>query len=488
MDDFQFDAPEENSLRLEEQDLRILKNILSSSLQANEFAGLYDHTLFIGGCLDFAKNVLSYVKMYKSPPTLKVLLEHAVSEDAKSKIATIWEEIQNVESDPNEFRYDLDKLKHRFKEHKLQGLKDIINSSNDIDLAIKQSKTQLDLIQQVSSGKKKTYIQKTLADYMPEFREDYTAKFNNKDYNRGILTGYSYFDHIKNGMSPGEMLLIGADTGLGKSMLLNNMALQMFLQKNTIYTPKEQFTKGYNVLLFSLEMPFNSMARRTMSRLADVNSYDLRDAKLSAYQLKSLAHAAKFLENYDNHFEIVDVPRGLTIDGIEERMQDAMTRYFPDIVVVDYLGLLEDPKSEGDDWLKLAHIAGKLHELGRLYGVIILSAVQLNRPNNKSTKDTSELIGIHRIGRSSGILHHANVAIQIECRHLEQNYSDMKYHVIKNRDGELGSGTFIKNFANSSITDSPEPYQPTINIDGYEDVLQNKDDITELLKKYKWNK
>ncbi len=820
----------DTELRLEEQDLRLLKTILTDPLSGIEFANTYDEKIFLGDSKWFAQSVLAYIKAYKTLPTKRVMLEHFQhSSQKQDNVATIWDSIFELEANPSEFKYDLDKLKNRFGEQRKQKLKDLLNSDLELEPLIKLVKDEVGVIEQVKKGQKQIYTQKTLKSYLSEFKQSYNDKYHNKELGRGILTGYSFLDYAKNGLMPSELMIIGGESGGGKmlpldtpiltptgfktmkdihpgdkifgqdgkaysvvaeseirtepgykfifndhteiisydehlwltldrkeqkdfyqhssskasfgtvrstkeivetlhsghrnnhaiplcesirfskkkllidpyvlgawlgdgskndgmitsadeeiislieskgyvlskktskyrqdgtldrsssyrfkglrsqlrlikvfknkhipqnylfgakeqrlallqglmdtdgyvskrgyiefvntnktlidgigflinslgekctitegqaklygrvtgpkwsvrfcpsfpafklqrklsrqktttklhkfryivkaerveavpmkciqvsspdhlylcgknlipthnSMLLNNMAIQMWMQNNTVFTPSDSFCKGYNVLYFSLEMPYEACARRTFARLADVPMYGIRDSCLNKFQLKGLHKALEFIDRYPYEFEIVDIPRGVTVDQIESRFQEACSRYHPDIIVVDYLGLLEDHGAEGDDWLKLGYIAGKLHELARAYNIVMLTAVQLNRASNKSKQDPSELIGMHRIGRSSLIMHHANIALQIESRKDEHTFSDLRYHIIKNRDGELGMHVLMKNFAHASVKDMDPPFEPKK--DEYGTILNREDveDISELLKQHNWGR
>jgi replicative DNA helicase len=226
-------------------------------------------------------------------------------------------------------------------------------------------------------------------------------------------------DYVTGGLQPAEMVIIGAETGGGKSMFLNNIAVQMWMQKNTIFTDPENYTKGCNIQYFSLEMPFRACFRRTVARLSDLPVYGIRDAKIANDKLDNLSKALKFTKKYPFEFEIVDIPRGATVDQIEERYLEAVDQgRAPDVIIVDYLGLMDAPGVGDEDWLKLGVISGRLHEFARMYDVIVLTAVQLNRAPNKMHLDSSELIGLHRIGRSALIMTHANIGIQIEIHIL----------------------------------------------------------------------
>jgi hypothetical protein len=246
------------------------------------------------------------------------------------------------------------------------------------------------------------------------------------------------------------MLLVGAESGGGKSMFLMNVAIQMWLQQNVIESFK--FTKGYNVLYFSLEMPYQDCLERVMARISMTPQKHIRDAKLEANDLTKMAEAVKFIERYPYEFEIVDIPRGATSESIELIFNEVKTRYTPDIVVVDYLGLMDYEEQNIDDWLKLGKISEKLHEFGRVHNVVMLSAVQLT-DIKRSGKGAEFNVGMHRIGRSSIIMHNANFGLQIEKRPNEENFPDAMIHFIKSRRTELTKGRVIKDFSRCALLD-----------------------------------
>lgn len=468
-------------LIIEEQDLRILKSVTSDLNCGLEFAQTYSEDLFFGDAKRLAKPVLSYLRAYKNLPTERVLIEHSRTKEDKQIISYLWQEVQKTDFDQSEFRYELDKIKNRYTVNKIQSLKDL-EFGEDLEQTIRRIQTELESVKQIRSGKAATFTQKTLKSYVPEFKKVYNDKYNDKTLGRGILTGYSFLDYVKNGLLPSDMVVIGGETASGKSVFLNNLAVQMWMQKNTLDTHPSEFTKGCNVLYFSLEMPYEMCARRTFGRLADVPLYALRDSTLNRSEMESMAKATSFIEKYPFEFEIVDIPRGVTVDQIEARFLDARQRFQPDVIVVDYLGLLEDHEAQGDDWLKLGFIAGKLHELARAYNIVMLTAVQLNRISSKNP-DHNEVVGMHRIGRSSLIMHNATVGIQIETRKDEHLFADFRYHIIKNRDGALGGHSLKKNFKNASLLDTEYVSDGIISTASDNDVQ----DISDLLAKYKWN-
>jgi len=412
---------------VDDQDLRVLKNVLEDKSLAAELFRSFDESMFIGSSKKIFKDVSDYFSTYKVPPTTRVLLENVEKDTSLyNEYSYVFSCLENIEVNHNEFKYDLDKICNRYKEHASLTFKKSIQSLKEHD-KIQEAARLYNKELEKASYKKQSHIQKPISEHLNEFKKDYNNKFNNKDSAHGIMTQYKYLDYITNGLQPAEMVIIGGETGAGKSQLLNNLAIQLWMEDNSVNS-RVDFKKGYNVLYFSLEMPYKQCFNRTVSRISELELYGIRDATLAPSEVEKLYKSCEFIEAYPYKFEIVDIPRGVTVEDIEERYLEAKSKFNPDIVVVDYLGLLEDKDATGDDWLKLGHIAGKLHELSRVYGCSMLTAVQLNR----LAKNSENRIGLHRFGRSSLIATHATLCLQIETRPDEQQFGDMVVHIIKN--------------------------------------------------------
>lgn len=487
-----FDEEDPGLASFQDQDLRVFKAITSDNRLALEFVNSHDPSVFLGDSKHVGKAIFDYIKAYKTAPTKRVLIDKYQSDSALTiKIENLFDALPSIDFNPGEYQYDLDKIKQNYAETKLNDLKDDLrfHDKENLDLTMGKMEKMLQEIKRVRQPAKRAYTQKSLDEFLPEFHEDYVAKIANPLLGQGVLTKYSYLDYVTNGLQPAEMLIVGGETSSGKSMFLNNLAVQMWMQGNTISTDPSQYIGGCNVLYFSLEMPYKACFKRTLSRLADVPMYGLRDSKLTKAETESLNLASRFIKKYSERgpkFEIVDIPRGVNTAQIEERFLEAKQKFdprYPIVIVIDYLGLMEDDSADGDDWLKLGKIAGKVHEFGRLYNVPILTAVQLNRPTKSKTTEPGENIGVHRIGRSSLIMHHANIGIQIETRKDEWLRDTFLYHIIKNRDGELGKHEISKRFANASIFDIPFIPPDRDDYGSYMSGFNDEDDISDQVKK-----
>lgn len=462
-------------MNFDDLDLSILKVLLTNKKYALEFVHESNERLFDPNLWRFAKVVIDYLRIYHEVPTRRVLIEKIKSVKNNAFLEHVEELLNKIEAfnyDSTEYKHDLEKLKTRFTQNLIVGLKDNLGSNAAIDLkkSIGDIQTTLSTIKNVHQAK--VYEQSTLKELTDDFKNKYVAKLKDPGFNAGIATGYSFIDFVTGGLRFGEMLLIGGETGSGKSAMLMNMAVNMWMQGNNI-DMESDFKQGYDVLFFSLEMPITDCHERVLARLGMLPQKSIRDAKLEGYEQKTLNKVLKFIKNYPWEFEIVDVPRGASIETVELIYNEVLNKgKKPKVVIIDYLSLMETKDKDDDsDWLRLGRVSETLHEFGRAHELVMLSAVQLSDPKMNGKGGESQ-IGLHRIGRSKMIMHNANFGLQIEKRPNEEQFPDMSIHMIKSRRTELTRGKIYKNFSCCALLNDPH----ITNTENY-----NPDDISDKI-------
>lgn len=447
----------------EELDLKILKGIIEDKVNALTYTYRYGNELFDEDSAFFAGLVLSYIKHYRAPPTRRTLRErHAGSDETLRVIDSSWDEIEALNYNIIEFSFDLEEMKNRFRHRAVEKVREQA-ASDDPDRPENPeeyfNKLSMEISKATSLDLERTHTQKPVGDYIDEFKDSYEIQLNNPGDTTEIKTGWSLIDSVYGGLAPGELIMFGGETGSGKSMCLNNIAKQIWMQENTLESIN--LTKGYNILYFSLEMSYRECFIRFLASLANVPQRSITKACLLHDEQKRVDKAYEFIKKHQENgyfFDIVDVPRNLTIEEVELRYHDAMMRYKPEVVIVDYMGLMHSKAlAKEQDWLKLGGISSSLHEFSRAYDCTMITAAQLTdlKRSNNSLKDDNKNVGVHRWGRSSLIMHNVNLGIQIETRLNENSFPDLKIHIVKNRKGPLAQGSFVKNFANASLIDVP---------------------------------
>ena len=402
---------------------------------------------------------------FKEIPTLNVVEEYLKKNYSKADFIAngikLFKELQELDLDPAEFTWYLEKLRTRYNDRVQRtcaaSMVKLIKDTNvdddkridEINNLIRKSVVTIDSIH-----KRHAYKEGSLSESAKDRATMYKQVEANPEIAQGVLTGFSEFDRITNGMRAGELILIGGPTSGGKSIVMHNMAVNAWLggHKPLEDVPTPEETKGRNVLYFSLEMPKEDQERRLDACMAGVPFNDIRDGKLSHEDKVKYFKVLKFQSQYSKIFHIVDMPRGATVRDIELKfieMKETQGVDF-DLVVVDYLGIMQPTVTQPQDWLNLGFTAEEMHEFARSYEVPVLSGTQVTRSKdpNKPQHTTD------RVARSDMIPSNANIIIQIGSRGEDEHTRlDMPMYITKNRNGEKTSFTLIKNFACMQVRD-----------------------------------
>lgn len=144
----------------------------------------------------------------------------------------------------------------------------------------------------------------------------------------GVRTGLAVYDRILSGLNPG-LHILAARPSMGKTAAALSIALNAAV-------------RGYSVAFFSLEMSKGEIANRSLAALARVSLRRIQAGLLDERQWTRLAAAKEMLRDAP-----IYVDDEADIDMAEIRSRCRMLRKEMgglDLVIVDYLQLLADPK------------------------------------------------------------------------------------------------------------------------------------------------
>ena len=460
-----------------ETDLIVLKGLVTDKKLAHSFLQKSDSKVFSGDLWKFANIVTSYINTFKEVPTYNILeKKFSSNESSLSYFKEIHTLLDKVEFNQKEYPYYLDQLNRRTAEKSIIELSSKLSKleSGKVDF----KKVELDLQRSISDirsiDEKRTYEKKTVKEHLSQFVEEFKFRREHPEITPGIKTGYSFYDYATGGIKSSDFVVVCGESGSGKSLLLQNFAIQMWMQDNDF--EMSNFNPGKNILFFSLEMPYANCFNRFISRLARVNySHIDNPPMMSKEEFKRLKKAMDFIHNFPNNYEIIDLVNAKSSD-VESIYNETCSSYEPDIVIVDYLGIMEpDNSTKEEDWLKQNQVTLELRRVSRTYDKGFMSAVQLNR--KPQAKDPESNIGLHRLARSISVATHCTQILQIHARENEDAYFDSKMSFTKNRNGPKITGVLNKDFSCGLFTDIPynEVENSSISMDDISEELDGLD-------------
>ncbi len=161
------------------------------------------------------------------------------------------------------------------------------------------------------------------------------------DDSQRIKTQFDYFDSRAGGAKKGHAFLVAGPAGGGKSALANQMLINMYM-------------KGlHKTLMVSFEMDEEECISRMCANVAGIDFSAVEQKKLDPVQAtKLMDEMEKFKQigkKNDTWFKVWSPDESLTASNIIA----AARPIAPDVLVVDYIGLLGQDKTQEEQWKSL---------------------------------------------------------------------------------------------------------------------------------------
>ncbi len=241
----------------------------------------------------------------------------------------------------------------------------------------------------------------------------------------GVKTGYSELDDYVLGFGKGNLIIVGARPGVGKTSFCLNLAT------NIAKSSKKA------VCIFSLEMTAEELVKRVISSEALVHSEKLRTGNLERGDWEKIANAVSALSETDIYIDDTSVINVTAMKAKLRRMQ----KHGLGLVVIDYLQLMESEikRKDGSKATEVADISRSLKLLAKELEVPVIVCSQLSRSSEKEKERKPMLSDL----RDSGAIEQdADMVI-----FLSRDYYGVdpeKAHLVtvsvaKNRHGSSGS-------------------------------------------------
>lgn len=214
----------------------------------------------------------------------------------------------------------------------------------------------------------------------------------------GLKTGLSALDTITGGFNPGELIVLAASTGYGKSAVASSIGLNVAMNQEN----------RRSVMSFSLEMMDDQMSSRAIANLARVNmkqheaEYEkvvsgfykrqYKDPSVNDMMKQKLTdqndRIGKAIDFYEKLPLFTDITPALNANEIKSMVMQKQRAIENDpsyppvgLIIVDYLQIMSpvDARSSSNRTDEVGDMSRRLKRLAKETGIPVLCLAQLNR-------------------------------------------------------------------------------------------------------------
>ena len=247
-----------------------------------------------------------------------------------------------------------------------------------------------------------------------DYKEDIEVRFEEVN-RRTVKTNWDVIDDLTDGgLGPGELGVIVAPSGVGKTWVLCHIGAEAVRQ-------------GKNVLHYTLELTQNYVGQRYDTIFTGIPSSDLKENKDQIREKVDKLKGGLMIKYYP--------PKGITANTIAAHIDMVRsTKFQPDLIIIDYADLLVSVNSKNNsDYQEQGGIYIDLRAMGGEYQIPIWTASQTNR-----SAIESDVIHADKIADSYAKVMNADLIISVSRKDTDKLNDTARFHVMKNRFGQDG--------------------------------------------------
>ena len=224
-----------------------------------------------------------------------------------------------------------------------------------------------------------------IRDAITRAQEQLEILSKNKSEITGLPTGFIDLDKATAGLHPGEMIVIAARPGMGKTALALNIA-----------TYAAQHTKKA-IAIFNLEMPAEQLVNRMRSAVGQVDSYKIQTGQLNHEDWKRINEANSQLA--ETNIQIVD-DAGITAAEIKAKCRNLANKEEGlGLIIIDYLQLVTSGGKRPDSrQQEVSEISRSIKTMAMELKVPVIALAQLSRSAEKRENNQPMLADLRESG------------------------------------------------------------------------------------------
>ncbi|MCW5570318.1 MAG: replicative DNA helicase [Steroidobacteraceae bacterium] len=250
---------------------------------------------------------------------------------------------------------------------------------------------------------------------------------NNPDALRGLPTGFTDFDRKTGGLRGGDLMIVAGRPSMGKTTLAVNIAEYAAVNPNI----------KASVVIFSMEMPSEQVITRMLSSIGGVPLNAIRSGKVADEDWARITSATSQLSEAKI---FVDETPALTPTELRARARRVKREHGLDLIVVDYLQLMQVAGTKENRATEIAEISRGLKALAKELNCPVIALSQLNRGVEQRQEKKPVMSDL----RESGALEQdADMILLIYREEVYDKNTTKKglaeIELAKHRNGEIGT-------------------------------------------------
>ena len=184
----------------------------------------------------------------------------------------------------------------------------------------------------------------------------------------GFSSGFKDLNKQTQGLQRGDLIVVAGRPSMGKTSFAMNIAENFLLNEDV---------KG-RVLVFSLEMPGESLTTRLLASHAKINQQNVRSASLSNEELKRFMDSSSKLRELPLYIDDSSLLSPMELRARARRVS-RQEEHGLSLIIVDYLQLMQLPGSTENRVNQISEISRSLKALAKELNVPVIALSQLNR-------------------------------------------------------------------------------------------------------------
>jgi replicative DNA helicase len=238
----------------------------------------------------------------------------------------------------------------------------------------------------------------------------------------GVPTGFTDLDHMMSGLQPGNLIVVAARPGVGKSSLVTNLARNVAVDAHV------------PVAMFSLEMSRWEIGMRLLCAEARVPWDKVRSARVGPEDWHHIVEGAEVLHEAPLH--VVDAGNVNIVD-IRAKARRLKSKDNLGLIIVDYLQLMSSHQRSENRQTEIAEISRSLKLLAKELEIPVIAVSQLNRDPERRQDKRPQLSDLRESG---AIEQDSDVVIFIHREDSEdpQTKGTARLIIAKHRNGPTG--------------------------------------------------